>query len=371
MSDWNEAGRVLAAHGIVPLAGAVMSAGRLPGTVPAEMTKAFSRAQHRSALVHRTALDALGEIAPSFGRAGVPWAVLKGPHLQEAYYGGWFSRPYGDIDLLVRRCDVDRALALLREAGYRPAGSRFEQLLMRRVHFHLVLHPANRGGLKIELHWSLVDRANLYRIEDDVVLARAVAWGGVAGRYGALSGEDTFLYLCLHIAKHGLLNPAGLGRGLPAEWFCGRRVGNRLLWYVDLDLFLRQELDRLDWALVRQRALEWNATPEIVDTLRVMSLLLPESAAAALVASFTPDAVRPPANGWLEEVLQSGEEGSGKDRLMRMGSRFFFRPARLLFLGRLFFPAAGDLRAYYRGSRCPLLLQRLRHPFHMLRKILG
>lgn len=371
VDNWNEAARTMAVQGILPLAGVVMAAGRLPGNVPADLSKAFVRARHRSVLVHRTALDALGEIAPRFGRAGVPWAVVKGPHLQEAYYGGWFPRPYGDIDLLVRPCDVDRALGLLREAGYQPAGSRFEQILMRRVHFHLVLHPASRGGMKIELHWSLVDRANLYRIDDTVVLARAVEWRGGAERFQILSGEDTFLYLCLHSAKHGLMNSFGLGQGLPPAWFCGHRAGNRLVWYVDLDLLLRQDFDRLDWSVVRQRALEWNVMPDIVDTLRVMNLLLPDSAAAALVERFKPDVLRPSTNGWLEKQLQSGEGAGGQDGLMRMSSRFFFRPARLLFLGRLFFPASRELRAYYPVCRCPLFLLQLWHPFHMIRKLFG
>ena len=367
VDDWAAAGRSLGLHGLAPLAGVVFSSGAPPNVAP-ELLEEWKFARHRSVILHQVALKTLGEIAPGILRAGVPCAVLKGPHLYAAYYSGRFPRPYGDIDLLVRRCDVARALEWLREAGYQPAGSRLNQFLVRRGHFHLVLHPADRGFLTIELHWSLVDRANLYRMDNDAVLSRAVEWSTEQARFGILSGEDTFIYLCLHAAKHGLFNAVGLRQGQPAPWFCQPRAGNRLLWYVDLDLLLRKEMNRLDWAAVRHRAAEWNVQADVEDTVRVLHRLLPDSPAAAAMERLGAEAARPPApGGWLEKFVRPGEGGG----LMRMSSRFFFRPARLLFIGRLFFPAARELRAYHRNSRWPLFLLYLFHPFHMIRKLLG
>jgi len=369
--DGKAAWQTICLHGLAPLAAAVFSGDRPPAPLPAEWPKDLKSVLHRCVRLHQLALNALAEIAPKFKQAGVPCAVLKGPHLYEAYYDRRFPRPYADIDLLVRRQDLDRALALLNESGYRAAGGRLHQFIMRRVHFHLVLRPETRAGLNIELHRSLVDRANLYRVDEEAVLSRAVEWGADTARFGVLSVEDTFLYLGLHLAKHGLFNRMGLQRGFPAEWFCRPASGNRLIWYVDLDLFLRAEQERMDWNAVRRRAAEWNILPDVLDSLRVMSLLLPDSPAAAAIQILSPGAAGASASrGPRARFPPPPREVRGMDFLMRMNSVLRFRPARLLFLARLFFPAPRDLRAYHRNSRWPLPVLYLRHACHMPGKLL-
>jgi hypothetical protein len=272
----------------------------------------------------------------------------------------------------VRPRNLRRALEILRDAGYEVVGGGLNQFLMRHGHFHLVLDPvANPGFPKIELHWSLLDRANLYHIDDEAVMSRAGELTTEHARFGILSNEDTFLYLCLHVVKHGLLNSIGLRSGHPVEWFCHSNTGNRLIWYIDLDLFLRKEMEHMDWDVLRRRAKEWNVADDVIESLRVMNLLLPDSPARAAMEKLSTGAVHtlPNAGGRLDKFLQTPKGARAIDVLMRMDSNFFFRPARLLFLGSLLFPPPRELRTYYGDTSWPLPLLYIRHPFHMVRKL--
>jgi Uncharacterised nucleotidyltransferase len=370
VDDWEEARRAMARHGLTPLAAVALPAGGPWGDVPPPVIESFKRARHRSVITHQNALSVLERIDPAFRRAEVSYAVLKGPHLYEALYADRFPRFYGDIDLLVRRSDLDRALGILADVGFRPSGNALSQALVRRGHFHLVLLPDRAGLPKLELHWSLVDRANLYRMEDETVLARAVDQRAPRGVFRVLSVEDTFLYLCLHVAKHGLLNAIGLRSGHSAEWFCGRHSGNRLLSYVDLDLLLRKEMEGMNWDAVRARAEEWNVGSVVTETLEVMRFLLPDSPAPVALERLGRGAPVREAGGWLARGLRTRAGVRVVDLLMKMNADLVVRPARLLFLGGLLFPSPGELREYYRGSPWPLPVLYLRHPWHILRKLL-
>jgi hypothetical protein len=373
VDDWRKAVRTMILHGIMPLAAVVLAGGDKSADVPPQLLDSLKRARHMSVITHRAALNALGRIDPMLRQAGVAYAVMKGPHLYETLYRNSFPRPYGDIDMLVRRRDLDRALRILRDAGYDPVGSGLNQFMMRHGHFHLVLDPvANPGFPKIELHWSLVDRANLYRIDDEAVMSRATELKTEHARFGILSNEDTFLYLCLHVVKHGLLNSIGLRSGHPVEWFCHSSTGNRLIWYIDLDLFLRKEMEHMDWDVLRRRAAEWNVAADVIESLRVMNLLLPDSPAGAAMEKLSPGAAHTPpdAGGWLDKFLQTPNGARTIDVLMRMDSNLFFRPARLLFLGSLLFPPPRELRAYYgRPNPWQTPFIYLIHPLNMLRKL--
>ncbi|MDD5706629.1 MAG: nucleotidyltransferase family protein [Kiritimatiellae bacterium] len=279
--DWPETERLLNRHGLASLATAVMSPEEISATVPCDVLARLKRARHQGAIAHQTALRALANIHPRFVREDIPYAVLKGPHLQETLYTPDCPRLSGDVDLLVRRGDLDRAADALREAGYRPAGGALSRFLLRHIHFHLLFLPLDKGLPKIELHWSLVDRANLYRVPDEEVLARAVDLDAGTVRFRVLSREDTLLYLCLHMAKHGVLNAIGLRSGQGAPWFCRKSSGNRLIWCLDVALWLQHEFDRADVDLIHQRATAWNVVPELVESLRVMEVVLPSSPARA------------------------------------------------------------------------------------------
>jgi hypothetical protein len=261
---------------------------------------------------------------------------------------------------------VDRAISMLATAGYRPTSGRAVQWFLRHGHFHIALDSDKPGRPRIELHWSLVDRANLYRIPDAEILGRAIDFSAGNKTFRVLAPEDTLIYLCLHAAKHGVLNFLGLRQGYPAEWFCGRSTGNRLLWFMDIELLLKKE--RLDWATVASRLRRWNVENEVAECLRVLCVLNPESTAGHALEKLGLSRKSGRAPSRMFAALFGSRAGQRTlENVMRMHPALLFRPVRILLVGRVLFPSPDRIRKFYGAPGkwiVPLLY--LVHPWTLL-----
>ncbi|MHB8836880.1 MAG: nucleotidyltransferase family protein, partial [Candidatus Methylomirabilia bacterium] len=243
--------------------------------------------------------------------------------------------------------------------------------LLDRVHFHVTLVPRAKGRVPIELHWGLTDRACLARIPAEELLARRCERMVGATAVPVPAAVDEFLYLAVHAARHGILNRAGLRAGLAAAWFLRPCVGNRLLWFADLQRHFARHDAELDAGLLRRRAAAWNVGEEIAEALNLLRLLHPGPAAAAACDRCGVPPAAPVRTG---PAHRGGAPSTGRlfAGLMKMNARLFFRPARLTGLGRTLFPAPARLRRYWRprhGALVPLLY--LVHPVHMVARVLG
>jgi len=380
--DWGSATQSLERHGLLPVLGMAAAGISRSIAIPSAVQQLVLRQKLRVALYQANALDALAGISAEMAAAGIPYAVLKGTYLYERLYRDVFPREYGDIDLLVPSGRVEDAVPALRRAGYAGARRCFCRAAMPRWHFHVTLISGKPGGLPLELHRSLVDRANLYRVPDAALFTRLHTFQARGIGFTVLSAEDQLIYLCLHAAKHGILNFTGLRGGYAAEWYAGSTTGNRLLWFLDIELFLRKEQDQLDWHAVSERIQVWNVADDVINSLRVLDVLMPASQAAltlhklgGLQPGSTPDPAgrvsRKDRRGALERMLRSRTGQTFLERSMRVHSMLLIRPVRLWFVWRIFIPSSATLLKYHgRTHRFWLPWLYLVHPFHMIRKLL-
>ncbi len=373
---WPRFTAAAAVHGLIPQAASALAPLAAAGRVPETVAEGLRRGQRRVARRHLTALATLRDAGRALAPAGVPYAVLKGPALSLALHGQRALRAYADVDLLVRRADREQAIARLAAAGYPPAAGRFSRRLLRRVHFHLVLEPARgrpapRTRLKIELHWSLLDRANLFRIDGEALFGRLRAVAAGEATVPALGLEDELLYLALHAARHGVGNRLGLDAGEPAEWFLGPATGTRLRWFLDLHAWLERFGAAVDWSAARRRAERWNVAREVAETLSLLERLAPGGLAAGALDKLGLEAAGASAGqaGPLAALLRSGHGQRLLARSLNAHPSLVIRPARLLFIRRLLVPSPAEIRRYY-GPACWLPWLYLRHPFHLARKVL-
>lgn len=363
--DWNRAVQTLEIHGLLPCLGHVAQ-------VPDDVRRLVLETKLRAATYQSNALEALNDISREMKTAGIPHAVLKGTYLYELLYRDLFPRAYGDIDLLVPANRVAAATAALERAGYDGDSKHGSPGAMSRWHFHAALTSKKPGGLPVELHRSLVDRANLYRIREEELFGRLTEFTARQGGFTVLSAEDQLLYLCLHVAKHGILNSVGLRNGFAPEWFCDPAAGNRLLWFLDIELFLRKNQDRLDWPVVAERMQRWNVCDDVQDGLRVLRLLRPGSSAEFALERLgdsAPAGISRP--GMSSRLLRSETGQAWLARAMRTNPRFCFRPIRCFLMGRSLAPSPSRLLGYH-GKTNPAWLPWLYfiHPFHMIGKML-
>ena len=318
---------------------------------------ALQRMRHRAGFQYLSISTALKQTAQALASQGVPFIVLKGPPLAVRAYGDGSARVGFDIDVLVRRADRDRAAQALEAAGFRCRSGAVARELIKRGHFHLVFNPPARVNALVELHWDLVDRANLYRIDEDT------AWAGVRSDtscgvpVGLLAAEAELVYLCLHAAKHAFLNGAALAAGVPDDWFARPESGNRLIWLVDIARLAERE--RIDWAAVVRLSRQWNCVEAVSQTLEVLDRLGKVDASRPVR-----DALRP----HLPPQRQGRISVERLGRWMRPQKTLVIRPARLLELRSLLFPGRARLSSYYGRYSW---WRPLTHPFHMAGRLLG
>ena len=350
--DWENLRHALYAHGLESLA--------------ASLEPSFKPMRHRTGLIHLAAEATLVDVSRALSPGAIPFAVLKGPPLALALYGEPGLRSFADVDVIVAPADRARALDALVAAGFRVVGSALNQALVKRGHFHVVLKHESKNRITLELHWELVDRGNLYRIREDEIRKRWTHASLHGAVIGVLAPEDELIYLLLHIAKHGMFNGYGLERGASATWFVRTVTGNRLIWFMDIQRFLEKRAATLDWDAVRERSNRWNVMQEVFQSLEILDLLLPGAEASAALKKLKPGFVPQP-----RPEVNAVELPASLARWMRAEKNLIIRPARFLQLGQLLFPGQEQLRKYHEGSKLPLPLLAIVHPFGMMRRLAG
>jgi len=100
----------------------------------------------------------LEEVLSIFSRAGIPGIVLKGAALTALVYRR-MGRPMLDLDLLVRKRDLDLAAFILSRLGYLPDESYHSQAWYKDQHHHLAPYTTPDHSLFLELHPHVISPA--------------------------------------------------------------------------------------------------------------------------------------------------------------------------------------------------------------------
>lgn len=282
---------------------------------------------------------ALLEIVDALDARGVPSIPIKGPVLAVAAYGDVAARQFGDLDLIVRRGDVDAAHAVLHELGYAPgialdAGA---EAALSRADYHAQF--ISRDAVTVELHWAL-GRSGSGALADD-----AWAWSNarqvvVLGRtLAALPAEPLLVYLCAHGGKHA--------------W-------KQLGWVCDVAAVMRAS-PAIDWeraatiashaGVRRALALGVYLAHQMLGTgldAPTRAGVLPDARAARLAATITPHLLIPPPPSVSRQVsFQYQLRERLRDRVA-FGAQLLTAP-HLADVQRISFPPA--LRLLYRVVR--------------------
>jgi hypothetical protein len=197
--NWAWLIRLALRHRVLPLVYRGMQtidADLVPPPVWAELQHHFHANAQRNLLLGGTLLRLLRSLA----RHNIHALPYKGPVLAVAAYGNLALRQFGDLDILVRQQDVERAKDLLLAQGYRWWEQRPHTLLPRQRKVYELISAD--GQVLVELHWAItsstfyfpLDPARLWeRLETVVLLETPVR---------TLTPEHLLLILCIHGAKH-------------------------------------------------------------------------------------------------------------------------------------------------------------------------
>jgi hypothetical protein len=157
--------------------------------------------QVRSALLFTSELLRLLDLFDEHAIAALPF---KGPVLADTLYGDIAARDYCDLDILLPKQDIAKAIAALLAAGYKTdlpsdAGQRKAYLRARyEIHF-----TSPGGAIPIEIHQSFLPPAYGFslapRFERRLFFGREIH---------SLAASDLLLVLCAHGAKHAWSEPS-------------------------------------------------------------------------------------------------------------------------------------------------------------------
>lgn len=143
----------------------------------------------------------------------------KGPVLSQELYKDACYRFSKDIDILIKKEDIQKVDNLLLEAGYIRLFNK--KLLKKKIYFKLFkdigyYHPENK--IFLEIHWSVLGVEKLYTKNFDEMYAekRGILIG--SSEVNTFSKDDLFEYLLMHGTMH--------------KWF-------RLFWVRDIVDFIK------------------------------------------------------------------------------------------------------------------------------------
>lgn len=136
--------------------------------------------------------------------AGIPVVVLKGAMLADSIYKMPGYKKMNDLDILVKKSDVEKFISLLKSIRFQSVGALIGKKEFDPESYHTPPWVSEDLGCLIGLHWGL-SSPHAQWTPDDIWprTAEAVVAGVKAYR---MSWEDQLLHLCIHLPfyKNGL-----------------------------------------------------------------------------------------------------------------------------------------------------------------------
>lgn len=200
----------------------------------------------------------IGEAVQALQRAGIRFLLIKGACFRTSLYPQPWLRQMTDIDILVHKDDVGKAVARLCADGFQRYRSYPERPISMRFSSEKQFHHGS--GLLLELHSALTPEPVGLNIDWNSIFVRAIK----APCGPAPAWEDHLLLLAIHQARTGMT------------------AGVRPY----LDMAAIAEKQGVDWDAAAFRAKEWGCSAALFFALEaargVFGLQVPERVLVAL-----------------------------------------------------------------------------------------
>lgn len=225
-ADWARVEEIAKLHRLRPLLFKHLKAEGISGKVPPAIWASIQQHAVQTMARNLSLTNELAGIIKLFQGAGIEAIPFKGPVLAMRNYGNLGLRAFFDMDLLLRRGDILKAKKLLQERGFTSPWKQNEEWEAQHIDTQLGCDFLSADGkVRLELHWSFIQKWLTYEVDLDGIWKRSVLWGFAGVETRLVSRADLLVYLCAHGAKH--------------HW-------ERLFWIIDIAEFARSEKN-LEW----------------------------------------------------------------------------------------------------------------------------
>jgi hypothetical protein len=268
-------------HGMEPLVLAHLEHAGLAAPADFRGRLQARRMQHAHAAAVR--MRVLADVHDAMARARVSFLVLKGAALAHLVYRDPRLRPMRDVDLLIRKADIERALEALCACGFRPGGT---SVPPNHHHVQAMARTMEGATVTIELHHQLMVPTPFVAplgYDDLIGQSQPFDWHGMPCQ--TLGREDMVWHVYAHAFVINTLRPGAI----------------RLLSVADIVHATEVWIDRIDWARFQR---EHRRLPQ---ALCVLDALVPWSPHVAEVLGVH---ARRPATGIHAYPIDSNPEWS-------------------------------------------------------------
>jgi hypothetical protein len=208
---------------------------------PQQVLAALERVYQRTAFDNLFLTRQLIHLMRCLDCAGIPVIAYKGSVLTQSIYTNLALRQFGDLDIIVREADVNKARAVLFELGFSQEWperelSDWEEDLHRQQKYNYTFCRV-QDRVVVELHWNIVPRYLRIPWEPQWLWRRLDSFVLADQKILTFPPEELLLTLCIHGANH---------------------CWNRLHWVCDI-AELTKRSDTLNWDSVLSLAQTWRA----------------------------------------------------------------------------------------------------------------
>lgn len=227
----------------------------------------LATAARNTLILHDTKL-----LLSSLQEAGVSVVGLKGIYLLGNVFANIGSRSMNDIDILIKKQDLSRCMEVLERLGYTPTA--YFSLADANKDTKHVPPMQKKGGVLLEVHWTLLEEDEPFTIDVEAMWERTVPATISDVDVLSLGVEDLILHLCLHLAYQHYLQ-LGL-RGL-----------------VDIALVIHKFRSEIDWNRLVEIAKSWGAERVTALTLKLLETQLNVSIPSEVASALLTEGIEP------------------------------------------------------------------------------
>lgn len=145
-------------------------------------------------------------IYQKFTENNIPHCFFKGPLLSLELYNDIGYRSFRDIDILVRKEDVENAKALIEELNFECIYPKKDLTKkQKRInytishHYHFV-HPAQR--IDVELHWNMTNPKSFFGVDSNDIILNSRKWKVSKYEIPYISKPENIIYQAAHGSIH-------------------------------------------------------------------------------------------------------------------------------------------------------------------------
>lgn len=199
--DWDYLAKTITERGIAPLffkkLPFLSNNVLIPTDVKTKLQQVYYRTMSRSMVLY----EHFRKITEACTINHIPVIALKGIYLSEWLYQDIGLRQFSDIDLLVKKEDGEKCLAVLAGLGYRPQSDGAESELERKLDL-IHYFPMVLNGVAVEVHIKLHQSIEKYDLNVDSLWKNALPATINGNEVFTLNTNDLLIHLCIHLDRH-------------------------------------------------------------------------------------------------------------------------------------------------------------------------